>query len=138
MFVVSSSILIRLLSRELRACCFSIMEQTIPLTGPLASVTPLDVSESGNQATFRFTDEDHTLGCCLQYLLSRDPEIAFAGYSVPHPAERVINVRIQVRDVSKGTPLDCLARALGNLRGCCDILAHKVQAGLADYDKMKH
>lgn len=41
------------------------------------------------------TDEDHTLGNALRYVLVRTPKVDFAGYSVPHPAENKLHIRVQ-------------------------------------------
>jgi len=45
--------------------------------------------------TFCIGDEDHTLGNAVRHVLARDSEVAFAGYSVPHPSEPVVQIRIQ-------------------------------------------
>lgn len=46
-------------------------------------------------ATFVIVNEDHTLGNCIRYCLTCNPEVSFAGYSIPHPAETKLNLRIQ-------------------------------------------
>eukprot|EP01036_Dinobryon_divergens_P029961 gene29961-39137_t len=46
-------------------------------------------------ATFVFGNEDHTLGNALRYVLMKRPETDFCGYSVPHPYEPKMNVRLQ-------------------------------------------
>jgi DNA-directed RNA polymerase I and III subunit RPAC2 len=45
--------------------------------------------------TFAIGDEDHTLGNCLRHVLIQNQKIAFAGYSVPHPSEPVVHLRVQ-------------------------------------------
>ena len=47
------------------------------------------------EATYSLQNEDHTLGDCLRYQLNKSPGVALAGYSVPHPMERKVNVRVQ-------------------------------------------
>lgn len=47
------------------------------------------------EATYSLQNEDHTLGNCLRYQLNKNPGVALAGYSVPHPMERKVNVRVQ-------------------------------------------
>ncbi|RUS18097.1 hypothetical protein BC937DRAFT_89150, partial [Endogone sp. FLAS-F59071] len=39
--------------------------------------------------TFSLKDEDHTLGNALR------PEVDYCGYSIPHPSEAKMNIRIQ-------------------------------------------
>ncbi|KAL0363543.1 UNVERIFIED_CONTAM: DNA-directed RNA polymerases I and III subunit RPAC2 [Sesamum calycinum] len=48
-----------------------------------------------SQATFSFTDEDHTLANSLRYTLNQDPRVTFCGYSIPHPADARVNIRVQ-------------------------------------------
>lgn len=75
----------------------------------------LDDPDDSTCMTFVLHDEDHTLGNALRYMimkkyvrsLSRDwsctrpltlpnsPDVTFCGYSVPHPSESKINLRIQ-------------------------------------------
>ena len=37
----------------------------------------------------------HTLGNALRHVLLQNSNIGFAGYSVPHPSEPVVHVRVQ-------------------------------------------
>jgi len=46
-----------------------------------------------NGATFVIRNEDHTLGNVLTYVLSKKGHDT--GYSVPHPSEAKINLRVQ-------------------------------------------
>lgn len=39
--------------------------------------------------------ETHTLGNAVRALLIRNPDVEFAGYSVPHPTQVEMNLRIQ-------------------------------------------
>lgn len=45
--------------------------------------------------TFVVNKEDHTLGNALRYVLMRNPSTAFCGYSMPHPSESLVNIRLQ-------------------------------------------
>ncbi|KAJ3569190.1 hypothetical protein NP233_g5215 [Leucocoprinus birnbaumii] len=64
-------------------------------------------------ATYQIHDESHTIGNALRWMLMKNPKVEFCGYSVPHPSENVINVRIQMYD--NLSSLDALINALGNL-----------------------
>ena len=56
----------------------------------------LRVAEGGGDAaTFALPGEDHTLGNALRYLIAKDPNVSFVGYSVPHPSEPTMNLRVQ-------------------------------------------
>ncbi|PIN23435.1 DNA-directed RNA polymerase, subunit L [Handroanthus impetiginosus] len=48
-----------------------------------------------SQATFSLTDEDHTLANSLRYTLNQDPRVTFCGYSIPHPSDARVNIRVQ-------------------------------------------
>ncbi|KAG8385330.1 hypothetical protein BUALT_Bualt03G0031600 [Buddleja alternifolia] len=48
-----------------------------------------------SQATFSVTDEDHTLANSLRFILNQDPRVTFCGYSIPHPADARVNIRVQ-------------------------------------------
>lgn len=45
--------------------------------------------------TFRLHDEDHTLGNALRYMLSKNKDVEFCGYSIPHPSDNFVNIRVQ-------------------------------------------
>jgi len=58
--------------------------------------------------TFQIHDEDHTLGNALRYIIMKkfvypvvgvdvngSPDVEFCGYSIPHPSEPKLNLRIQ-------------------------------------------
>jgi len=47
--------------------------------------------------TYVMHHEDHTLGNSLRYMIMKNPEVEYSGYSVPHPSEEKINLRIQTR-----------------------------------------
>ena len=77
--------------------------------------------ESGgdpSSATFTLHNEDHTIGNTLRYMLNKTPEVSFVGYSVPHPSEPKMNLRLQ----TVGPPAArVLHEALGNVY---DVGAH--------------
>ena len=47
------------------------------------------------EKTFTLKDEDHTMGNTIRYILNKNPQVSLAGYSVPHPMETSVNVRVQ-------------------------------------------
>lgn len=68
--------------------------------------------------TFQFTGEDHTLGNTLRYMLMKSPDVEFAGYSVPHPSEPYMNLRVQTHE---GSPAgEAVSEALDNIIAACD------------------
>ncbi|KZV59926.1 RBP11-like subunits of RNA polymerase [Peniophora sp. CONT] len=64
-------------------------------------------------ASFQIFDETHTLGNALRWMLMKNPQVEFCGYSAPHPSENLIQIRIQMYD--KQSSLTALLDALDNL-----------------------
>lgn len=63
--------------------------------------------------TFVLRGEDHTLGNALRYILMKNPDVEFCGYSIPHPSEDVMNIRVQ----TGGKPAtEVFRKALQDLR----------------------
>lgn len=52
--------------------------------------------------TFAIGDEDHTLGNALRHVLASNASVAFAAYSVPHPSEPIMHLRVQTAPGSRG------------------------------------
>ncbi|XP_059170795.1 DNA-directed RNA polymerases I and III subunit RPAC2-like [Physella acuta] len=78
----------------------------------------LDARNDGDETcqTFILHDEDHTLGNSLKYMLNKNPDVTFVGYSITHPSENKINLRIQ----TSGKPaVDVLKQALKDLKQMC-------------------
>ncbi|CAN6458452.1 unnamed protein product [Victoria cruziana] len=46
-------------------------------------------------STFSLSNEDHTLGNSVRFVLNQDPRVEFCGYSIPHPSENRVNIRVQ-------------------------------------------
>ncbi|KAF7121390.1 hypothetical protein RHSIM_Rhsim13G0075300 [Rhododendron simsii] len=46
-------------------------------------------------STFSLADEDHTLANSLRFALNQDPRVTVCGYSIPHPADARVNIRVQ-------------------------------------------
>uniref|UniRef100_UPI00358DF256 DNA-directed RNA polymerases I and III subunit RPAC2 isoform X2 n=1 Tax=Myxine glutinosa TaxID=7769 RepID=UPI00358DF256 len=67
--------------------------------------------------TFVLHEEDHTLGNSLRYMIMKNPDVVFCGYSITHPSEDKINLRIQ----TKGLPaIDSFRRGLCDLTTVCE------------------
>eukprot|EP00049_Salpingoeca_infusionum_P025362 m.18839 g.18839 ORF g.18839 m.18839 type:complete len:127 (+) comp7953_c1_seq1:597-977(+) len=59
------------------------------------------------------------------------PRVVFCGYSVPHPSDRKINVRVQTDGEHKA--VDVLKDALENLLRVCDVISQKFQSTATAY-----
>jgi DNA-directed RNA polymerase I and III subunit RPAC2 len=50
--------------------------------------------ENKKQSLFTFHGEGHTLGNLVRFILKNIEGVDFSGYSVPHPSENIMNLRI--------------------------------------------
>ncbi|KAK3048676.1 RNA polymerase subunit AC19 [Extremus antarcticus] len=83
-------------------------------------------------ASFAFDKEDHTLGNALRYVIMKNPDVEFCGYSIPHPSEAVMNLRIQTWD---GVSVyEVLRKGLEDLADLCDVVEDKFIAARDDFD----
>eukprot|EP00606_Chrysophyceae_sp_TOSAG23-5_P000092 GSChrysophyteH2.ASY1.ANO1.308.1 assembled CDS len=80
-------------------------------------------------ATFIFGNEDHTLGNALRHVLMNRPETTFCGYSVPHPYEPKMNIRLQVGGTDN-TARDVLLGGLQDLSTAADVVGDAFEAAL--------
>ncbi|KAL1368727.1 hypothetical protein AAHE18_02G142600 [Arachis hypogaea] len=60
----------------------------------------LSVMEHGShsdqsKSTFSLADEDHTFANSMRFTLNQDPRVTFCGYSIPHPSDNRVNIRVQ-------------------------------------------
>ncbi|GAB7362066.1 hypothetical protein MBLNU230_g2100t1 [Neophaeotheca triangularis] len=86
-------------------------------------------------ASFAFEREDHTLGNALRYLIMRNPDVEFCGYSIPHPSEAVMNLRIQTYDGVSATSV--LRKGLTDLSELCDVVEEKFTASRDNFNATK-
>ena len=54
-----------------------------------------------------------------------------AAYTVPHPSESLMNVRVQV---TQGTARDALSKGLLRITKICDVVLHKYEEALLAYN----
>ncbi|KAK9279032.1 hypothetical protein L1049_012707 [Liquidambar formosana] len=85
-------------------------------------------------ATFSLTDEDHTLANSVRFTLNQDPRVAFCGYSIPHPSEARVNIRVQ----TTGDPAsEVLIDACRDLMQMCQHVRSTFDKAVVDF-KMSH
>lgn len=83
----------------------------------------LEVRGEGGASTFCIGDEDHTIANALRHILMNDTSnVEFAGYSVPHPSEPVVQIRVQTIPKPKGRKL-----AVRSLQEACSTLSEQCQ-----------
>eukprot|EP00826_Nyctotherus_ovalis_P003299 TRINITY_DN10670_c0_g1_i13.p1 TRINITY_DN10670_c0_g1~~TRINITY_DN10670_c0_g1_i13.p1 ORF type:complete len:111 (-),score=32.92 TRINITY_DN10670_c0_g1_i13:110-442(-) len=85
---------------------------------------------TNKRGTFTFTGEDHTLGNLLRSTIIKNKKTEFCAYSVPHPSENIMNVRVQAND---GTAIEITKKALERISKVCDVISEKFTAELAKY-----
>lgn len=90
-------------------------------------------------ASFQFEGEGHTLGNALRFSIMKNPQVEFCGYTIPHPSEQKMNLRIQTSDETTAT--DALQKGLDDLMDLCDVVTDKFNTArnafnAAEADKM--
>lgn len=70
--------------------------------------------------TFAIGNEDHTIGNATRHILMQDARVNFAGYSVPHPSEPVVHIRVQTKVDSGCTAVDALKASCQTLHSQCN------------------
>ncbi|WFD39334.1 RNA polymerase subunit AC19 [Malassezia japonica] len=74
-------------------------------------------------------DEDHTLGNALRYMLMKDPRVEFCGYTIPHPSESKIHMRIQMYE-NTTTAVEAFTDAIANLDHVFDTIQDRYTKSL--------
>jgi DNA-directed RNA polymerase I and III subunit RPAC2 len=96
----------------------------------------LEVRGTGHPGsrTFAIGDEDHTLGNSIRHVLMNNSKVAFAGYSVPHPSEPVVHIRVQTGKIGKKgddserpRAVDLLKEACETMISQCDIVIDQIE-----------
>jgi DNA-directed RNA polymerase I and III subunit RPAC2 len=64
-------------------------------------VVALSTTNNMDAITFSIKDEDHTIGNALRWIIMKNPNVTFCGYSIPHPSEFKIHFRIQTDGTNK-------------------------------------
>ncbi|EEH16795.2 hypothetical protein PABG_06882 [Paracoccidioides brasiliensis Pb03] len=97
--------------------------------------------------SFQFDREDHTLGNALRYVIMknpkfltysttiRSPEVEFCGYTMPHPSEAKMNLRIQTYDTT--TAIAVLEKGFDDLMELCDVVTETFTEAKNAFDGSK-
>lgn len=73
---------------------------------------------SDRSKTYSLLNEDHTLGNSLRHVLMQDPQTEFCGYTVPHPSEPILHIRLQTSESS--TSDQVMVAGAKTLKSMCD------------------
>lgn len=101
----------------------------MPLIAELADEG--EISDSSK--TFVFEDEGHTLGNILKSIIGRYRDVEFCGYTVPHPSESVMHLRVQASKNVKA--IDILVRGLDDLVKVCDHTTETFKNAMLNHDE---
>ncbi|XP_003793484.1 DNA-directed RNA polymerases I and III subunit RPAC2-like [Otolemur garnettii] len=84
-----------------------------------------------HRVTFVLHNKDHTLGNSLRYMIMKNPEVEFCGYTMAHPSESKINLHIQTQGALPA--VEPLQRGLNELMNVCQHVLDKFEASIKDY-----
>ncbi|XP_062085093.1 uncharacterized protein LOC133791187 [Humulus lupulus] len=85
-----------------------------------------------SKSSFSLTDEDHTLANSIRFTLNQDPRVTFCGYSIPHPSDNRVNIRIQ----TTGDPAtDIMKDACQDLMLVCKHVRQTFDQAVVDFKK---
>lgn len=92
----------------------------------------LGIQEDETAVTFVINKEDHTLGNSLRYMIIKNPDTQFCGYSIPHPSEEKINFRIQ----TEGKPAkDIFKKGLKDLNAVCEHVLRTFESSINEHKR---
>ncbi|PKC05491.1 RBP11-like subunits of RNA polymerase [Rhizophagus irregularis] len=83
--------------------------------------------------TFSISGEEHTLGNALRYIIIQHPEVEYCGYSIPHPSEDKLNIRIQTTENT--TAIDAMRKGLEDLKSLCAKISETFYKANRDFDE---
>ncbi|WOK95697.1 DNA-directed RNA polymerases I and III subunit RPAC2 isoform X1 [Canna indica] len=87
-----------------------------------------------SSSTFSLMDEDHTLANSVRFTLNQDPRVSFCGYSIPHPSDNKVNIRVQ----TTGDPAsDVLKDGLQSLTVMCQHVRSTFNKSVDDFKATK-
>uniref|UniRef100_A0A7S2WKX3 DNA-directed RNA polymerase RBP11-like dimerisation domain-containing protein n=1 Tax=Rhizochromulina marina TaxID=1034831 RepID=A0A7S2WKX3_9STRA len=91
------------------------------------------LGESEDCATFILGDQDHTLGNALRHVLMQTRGTEFCGYSIPHPSEPYVHLRLQTQDGTSAA--EKLKAGLKELSVSCDHIEAAFDRAFDDFEK---
>jgi len=94
-----------------------------------SKIVVVQSTDDGTAASFQLHQEDHTLGNALRYIIMKNPDVEFCGYSIPHPSEPKLNIRIQTWGETKAS--DALLQGLDGLVEMCDVIEETFRGELS-------
>lgn len=90
-----------------------------------------DEEANDQMKTFIFKGEGHTLGNALRTLILKNPDVIFCGYTIPHPSENKLHLRIETRKPT--TASDALKTGLQQLQELSNHVLSTFESAVEDY-----
>merc|ERR1719345_603616 len=87
--------------------------------------------QDASNATYQFLGEDHTLGNALRYMLMKNPNVEFAGYTVPHPSEPFMNLRVQT--IEGHVADEAVTQGLDSIIEVCNVVGKRYRNAVKQY-----
>ncbi|KAJ6109875.1 hypothetical protein N7486_002110 [Penicillium sp. IBT 16267x] len=88
---------------------------------------------SETAASFQFEGEGHTMGNALRFAIMKNPAVDFCGYTIPHPSDAKMHLRIQTSDST--TALEALEKGFNDLMDLCDVVTEKFTASRDQFNE---
>lgn len=80
---------------------------------------------------FKLENEDHTLGTLLAYILDKMPETEFCAYTIRHPTESLLYVRLKVKPGHNVT--EVFKKGVSELKKVLDVVEKKFTQAFDSY-----
>ena len=103
-----------------------------PAINKIEIVSEASSSTDEFSKTFTLNDEDHTLANSLRYLIMKNPNVIFCGYTIPHPSEIKVNFRIQTNKTV--TAIEVLEKGLNDLAQVCAHVKETFRKAVLEYE----
>lgn len=95
-----------------------------------------DQSEHELMRNFKLENEDHTLGTLLTYILDQLPETEFCAYTIKHPTENVLYLRLKVKKGHDVTEI--FKKGVIELKKALDIVEEKFINAMDEYENQRY
>jgi len=96
-------------------------------------VVQISTGNDSSSAVVTVHGEDHTLGNAVRYMIVKNPRSSFCGYSIPHPSDDLINVRIHT--VPGDDAVDLFSTALDDITAAALVIEKKFAAAVDEFEK---
>lgn len=89
---------------------------------------------SPTACSFQIEKEDHTLGNALRFFIMKNPDVEFCGYTIPHPSETKMHLRIQTWEDTGTTAFEALRKGCDDLIDFCEATSFTFTEALEEFE----